>query len=164
MNQRWSGALPFNAHLENRSLNMRRLAIAGFALAASAAFMTGGAQAQPFSFDSSVAHSANGAPVETVQYRRHRGGWHGPRRHYGGGLYRRGDRGAGVAAGVAGLAAGAIIAGAIANQARPACEPYPVYGAPAYGDAEAYCANRFKSWDPVSGTYLGYDGLRHPCP
>jgi hypothetical protein len=28
----------------------------------------------------------------------------------------------------------------------------------------AYCARRFKSYDPGSGTYLGYDGLRHSCP
>jgi BA14K-like protein len=27
----------------------------------------------------------------------------------------------------------------------------------------AYCARRYKSYDPASGTYLGYDGLRHPC-
>jgi hypothetical protein len=27
----------------------------------------------------------------------------------------------------------------------------------------AYCAQRYKSYDPASGTYLGYDGLRHPC-
>jgi hypothetical protein len=26
----------------------------------------------------------------------------------------------------------------------------------------AYCAQRFKSYDPGSGTYLGYDGQRHP--
>ena len=31
-------------------------------------------------------------------------------------------------------------------------------------DVVAYCARRFKSYDPGSGTYLGYDGLRHPCP
>jgi BA14K-like protein len=23
---------------------------------------------------------------------------------------------------------------------------------------------RFRSYDPQSGTYLGYDGQRHPCP
>jgi len=23
---------------------------------------------------------------------------------------------------------------------------------------------RFKSYDPSRGTYLGYDGERHPCP
>ncbi len=27
-----------------------------------------------------------------------------------------------------------------------------------------YCAHRFKSYDPASGTYLGYDGRRRPCP
>jgi hypothetical protein len=32
------------------------------------------------------------------------------------------------------------------------------------GRDAAYCAQRFKSYDPASGTYLGYDGIRHPCP
>ncbi len=32
------------------------------------------------------------------------------------------------------------------------------------GDSVAYCSRRFKSYDPASGTYLGYDGKRHPCP
>jgi len=32
------------------------------------------------------------------------------------------------------------------------------------GDSPTYCASRFRSYDPTSGTYLGYDGLRHPCP
>lgn len=31
-------------------------------------------------------------------------------------------------------------------------------------DSSAYCAQRFRSYDPSTGTYLGYDGLRHPCP
>ncbi|MDD1535895.1 MULTISPECIES: BA14K family protein [unclassified Bradyrhizobium] len=35
---------------------------------------------------------------------------------------------------------------------------------PGGGDSSAYCAQRFKSYDPASGTYLGYDGRRHPCP
>jgi hypothetical protein len=26
-----------------------------------------------------------------------------------------------------------------------------------------YCMQRYKSYDPGSGTYLGYDGMRHPC-
>jgi len=46
--------------------------------------------------------------------------------------------------------------------------PAPVYGPPVYaapgGDAVAYCMRRYKSYDPSSGTFLGYDGLRHPCP
>ena len=32
------------------------------------------------------------------------------------------------------------------------------------GDSAGYCAQRYKSYDPASGTYLGYDGQRHPCP
>ena len=31
-------------------------------------------------------------------------------------------------------------------------------------DAVAYCMQRYRSYDPASGTYLGNDGLRHPCP
>lgn len=27
----------------------------------------------------------------------------------------------------------------------------------------AYCARRYASFDPYTGTYLGYDGLRHYC-
>jgi hypothetical protein len=41
-------------------------------------------------------------------------------------------------------------------------------GDPGYvvsSDADpSYCAQRYQSYDPASGTYLGYDGLRHPCP
>ncbi len=28
----------------------------------------------------------------------------------------------------------------------------------------AYCARRFRSYDPGTETYLGHDGLRHSCP
>ena len=35
---------------------------------------------------------------------------------------------------------------------------------PAQVGAVDYCAQRYRSYDPASGTYLGYDGLRHPCP
>lgn len=89
--------------------------------------------------------AATGQPLTHVQYRRWHGGhryhgWHG-RRHYGTGV-----------AVLGGLAAGAIVGGAIANsQARAS-------------DAVAYCAQRYRSYDPASGTYLGYDGNRHPCP
>jgi len=39
--------------------------------------------------------------------------------------------------------------------------PGPSYSA---GGDESYCRQRFRSYDPASGTYLGYDGLRHSCP
>lgn len=32
------------------------------------------------------------------------------------------------------------------------------------GDASGYCAQHYRSYDPSSGTFLGNDGLRHPCP
>ncbi|HEX5506978.1 MAG TPA: BA14K family protein [Pseudolabrys sp.] len=43
---------------------------------------------------------------------------------------------------------------------------YDVSGGPDYAenDAVQYCMQRFRSYDPQSGTYLGYDGERHPCP
>jgi hypothetical protein len=102
--------------------------------------------------------------VETVQYRR---GWRG------------GYRGGGFGGAGLGLAAGAIIGGAIVGATRPyGYSGYdPDYGyAPGYGpgyvaadpyaggNEVAYCQQRFRSYDPGSGTYLGFDGLRHPCP
>jgi len=41
---------------------------------------------------------------------------------------------------------------------------YVAPGAAVEGDSVAYCQQRFRSYDPSTGTYLGYDGLRHPCP
>ena len=84
-------------------------------------------------------------PLETVQYRR----WHHGYRHHG--WHHRRHHGTGAAV-LGGLAAGAIIGGAIANsQARA-------------NDTVVYCAQRYRSYDVASGTYLGYDGNRHPCP
>jgi len=36
--------------------------------------------------------------------------------------------------------------------------------APVYDDAVAYCMQRFRSYNPATGTYTGYDGFQHPCP
>ena len=33
-----------------------------------------------------------------------------------------------------------------------------------YGDADSYCAAKFKTYKPWTGTYRGYDGYEHPCP
>jgi BA14K-like protein len=33
-----------------------------------------------------------------------------------------------------------------------------------YGDPVAYCARRFRSYDPSTGTYLDRHGIPHPCP
>jgi hypothetical protein len=76
---------------------------------------------------------------------------------------------------VGGFVAGALIGGALASAANRnsyyygpgyAYAPPPAYAySPGYGSSEvAYCASRYRSYDPASGTYLGYDGHRHPCP
>lgn len=138
---------------------MRNLLIAavGMSVIGAASPMT--ASAQTLRPDAAVASAGmSKAGVTDVQYRRYYDG-----RYYGrGGYYgRRWDNGAAVGAGIAGLAAGAIIGGAIANSQQPTYyEGAPVMG----GDAVSYCMQRFRSYDPASGTYLGYDGMRHPCP
>ena len=106
--------------------------------------------------------SADSDLLTTVRYRG--GGYYGGYR----GGYRSRWGGAGVGLGI-GLAAGALIGGALAAPHYYGVAPYyygtapgVYYGAP--GGSIAYCLQRFKSYDPASGTYLGYDGLRHPCP
>jgi BA14K-like protein len=32
------------------------------------------------------------------------------------------------------------------------------------GPDSSWCAAHYRSYDPATGTYLGFDGLRHPCP
>jgi BA14K-like protein len=32
------------------------------------------------------------------------------------------------------------------------------------GNESSNCEARFRSFDPATGTYLGRDGQRHPCP
>jgi len=91
-------------------------------------------------------------PTENVQY--YRGGY-GRGYGYGGG-YRRGyGRGGGDGALIGGLIGGAIIGGAIAAGAAS--------NAQAQQNAN-YCAQRYRSYDPASGTYLNNDGNRYPCP
>jgi hypothetical protein len=110
------------------------------------------------------------------------GGGPGPR--FSGGGYRRG--GGGIGPGVAAGVAGAVIGGAIASQGYYGGPGYygPGYAqgyydnqvyddgsgavavAPGPGgdDGTAYCMQTYRSYDPRSGTYLGNDGYRHPCP
>ena len=83
-----------------------------------------------------------------------------------------GHRGWGGGAFVGGLAAGAIIGGAVAAPYYygspyyygPGYGPPPAgYGPPPEGDVQ-YCMQRYKSYNPNTGTYLGNDGRRHSCP
>ena len=87
------------------------------------------------------------------------------------------DRGFGAGAGfVAGLAAGSSLGYGYGY----GYDPYYYSDDYAYDDGGYYdpgyvvsqavvpddssCAARYRSYDPASGTYLGFDGLRHPCP
>jgi hypothetical protein len=106
--------------------------------------------AMPINNSLALRHAA-ASDIETVQWRRR--GW-----------------GPGVGAAILG---GAIIGGMLANPYYGPSPYYygpgPYYPAPAYvgpapGDPVAYCMQRFRSYDPASGTYLGFDGYRHPCP
>jgi hypothetical protein len=116
---------------------------------------------------------ATAAPASAAPWGWHGGGWH----HGGFGWP------AAVAAGVVG--------GAVAAATSPLWAPGYYDYAPGYAygpnysyDTEyapapyiasgpavvaqnsdaSYCAARFRSYDPASGTYLGFDGMRHPCP
>jgi len=99
-------------------------------------------------------------------------GGYGGRVGYGG-RYGYGRRGWGYGTGAAvagGLAAGALVGGAVAGSPYYYGNTYgaaPVYADPEQSgsvDSTAYCVQRFRSYDPGSGTYLGNDGLRHTCP
>ena len=67
-----------------------------------------------------------------------------------------GGGGGGNAAGAvaAGVAAGLLL-GVIANEAARQEEQRH--------DSVEYCARRYRSYDPESGTFMGKDGVRHPC-
>ena len=100
---------------------------------------------------------------------------YGPRHH---------NRGNAVAAGIVGLATGAIIGSALSQPSRPqviyqAPPPPPVAYQPAapqyYAPAPRpvyqpwtqgwyqYCANQYRSFNPRTGTFRGYDGQDHFC-
>lgn len=83
--------------------------------------------------------------------RRHGGGYHGGGYYY----HDNNNWGGAAAAGVIGLATGAIIANS-ANQQR--------YYDNGYGNNYvAYCSNRYRSFNPSTGTFIGNDGYAHRC-
>ncbi len=95
--------------------------------------------------------TAASSNVQNVQYYPVRRYGYGGRGYGYRGGYRRGYGGTAAGVGI-GLAAGAIIGGAIAASAAQA------------NQNAAYCAQRYRSYDPRSGTYLNNDGNRYPCP
>ena len=126
--------------------------------------------------------AAIAAPLATASadsWGRH--GWDRP-------YHRRHDNGNAIAAGVIGLAAGALIGSALSQPQQPTyVQPAPVYAPPPpppayYPAAPArqvtyyrtsyepwsrgwyqYCSDHYRSFNPNTGTYRGYDGLDHFC-
>lgn len=106
--------------------------------------------------------------------------WRGPRRYYQGRYWRPSydgwyvyNDGAWIAAAALGLAAGAALGAAAASP------PAVVTGPPASVQSGApvtrngilpwtpawyeYCGGKYKSFNPQTGLYLGYDGKYHYC-
>ena len=129
------------------------------ALVAGAATLAMPASAMPVSPGLALGNAANDAGSGAVEQVRYGWGW-----------------------GLGGFAAGAIIGSAIV---APRYYGYPYGYYPAYGypppppppgyyggyggpagpaGGDAYCMQKYKWYDPNSGTFLGYDGARHPCP
>jgi hypothetical protein len=154
-------------------LSNRVLALSAAALvAASVASFTNAARATPVADGLAIANAA-ASDVETVRW-------------YGGGF------GWGLGAGLLGgaIIGGALAAPYYYGYGPyypgyygppgpyypgPYAAPPPGYGAPppgyggpppqgVAGDPSAYCARKYKSYDPATGTFKGKDGARHPCP
>jgi hypothetical protein len=53
----------------------------------------------------------------------------------------------------------------LAQRKPPANVTAPLHSeASAMAQDDGYCAQQYRSYDPASVTFLGYDGLRHHCP
>jgi hypothetical protein len=131
---------------------LKTAALAGI-LAGTLAIGCASVQAMPLgrSAPSDVFAQLNGETSPILLQAQFRRDGRGPdhRRYQPQGRYDRGDdTGAAVAAGILGLFIGGMIAAEAQRQQQ----------------GVGYCAQRFRSYDPQSMTYLGYDGLRHPCP
>jgi hypothetical protein len=88
-----------------------------------------------------------------------------------------GGHGDAALAGVAGFAVGTLFGHAVAQPryyapgpVYVAPPPPVVYSTPIYYAPQpwtpgwyAYCARKYESFDPASGTFLGFDGYRHMC-
>lgn len=55
---------------------------------------------------------------------------------------------------------GGVLGGFLGGLFAPAPVPEMAQGSPEW---MAYCQNKYKSFNPETGTYTGYDGQQHPC-
>ena len=132
-----------------------KLTVAAALLAS--AVMTSASIAAPAVSPAATAGVSKAASTQLQQVRDWRGGHRGGWRHHGG-------RGWGWGAGAA--AAGLLLTAPLWAGAYDNGYYDDGYGSDyAYeGSGVARCEATFKSFDPGSGTYMGYDGIRRPCP
>lgn len=140
--------------MRTRKLTRFTSAIAAIGLLATAAAP---ALAAPVPSSTATLTSAIASPVTQVRWRGY--GWRG----YGWRGY--GWRGYGWRRGavVGGLVLGGVIASQAYRYRGPVYYGPTGYYGPGYNDWLAYCSSRYRSFDPASGTYMGYDGHRHSC-
>ncbi|MGO4705375.1 BA14K family protein [Microvirga sp. 2MCAF38] len=118
------------------------------------------AAAEPLSRAKGGVDLSQAYPNESYTQYYYRRGYYRP--YYGPRYYRPyNDGSAALAAGAAGLAAGALIGGALASQPAPSALPAPP--GTVSPSVAAYCARKYRSYDPATGTYLSTNGMRYVC-
>lgn len=108
--------------------------------------------------------------------RGHGHGWKGgggryvQNNYYGRGGYRHDDGFNALGAGLLGFGVGAIVGSALTpREVYVAPPPRPVYTRAGYGpvpwtpDWYTYCYSRYRSFNPNTGTFIGYDGYERFC-
>ncbi|WP_319775551.1 BA14K family protein [Breoghania sp.] len=101
---------------------------------------------------------------------RPRGGRHHHSHHHHHHHKHYNNRNNGLAAGILGLGAGMIIGNVLASP-RHVAPPPPPPPAPSYTGSyrpwtpqwRGYCEARYRSFNPATGYFLGYDGQYHFC-
>jgi len=129
--------------------------IAAAAMLAAGVLMSSGAGAAPAASTQALATQEE-PTVQPVRDGWRRGGWRG-HRHRGGGW------GWGAAAATGLLLTAPYAYGAYDDGYDGDDDGYAYRGDYA-GGGVARCEATFRSFDPASGTYMGYDGVRRVCP
>lgn len=135
-------------------MTLLKALIAGSIAAGSMALLAGGASAATLPVPAKPAFATqldiDGAEVQLVQHRRWDRGRHGPRyrarrygyNHYHGGYWYRTPW------------------WTLPLVVPPLVAPAPVYGGNAHVQ---WCLNRYRSYNPQTDQFLGYDGYYHYC-
>ena len=104
-------------------------------------------------------------PAEAGRYKGYKGGRYVQNNYY----YKRNDGISALGAGLLGFGVGAIVGSALTPREVYVAPPAPAYRRAGYGppawtpDWYTYCYSRYRSFNPDTGTFIGYDGYEHFC-